>query len=370
MGMALTFNIALMFSFVGILSGGLSPVKQKSDSVIMLRDEKINFKPEQFYIAAITDDGNKGNAVALLLESNTVNHSMIQKRLYLKGGTGAAVENFVRRNLQVDTLLRPVVIDVKEFALTETALPKGQVGGHLSVVFSFALKKAYGTLHLIDYNGGIQYERTSNTPVDAEAILRQGITRALGYFNTWINTNAENNILLARRVVVRFTDYTEKPEGDTIYYAVNRPLTWDDFKDRPRENGFEAEVFTGIGYTERSKVEGGIINVDMAIKVDAAKSDCWVREGGRDAYVLNHEQRHFDIEKIVGEHFKQKISAMHLPPDNFDGPINVEYLETLREATRMQKQYDAETKHGLDRQAQEHWNENIDNELRKLGVKK
>src|SRR5437879_3205619 len=108
----------------------------------------------------------------------------------------------------------------------------------------------------------------------------------------------------------------------------------------------------------------------MAIKVYVAKSDCWVRGGNPDDYILNHEQRHFDIEKLESENFKRKILAMELPVDNFDGPVNVEYLETLREATRMQKQYDTETRHGQDRQAQEQWNEKIDKELKAYGLEK
>ena len=133
---------------------------------------------------------------------------------------------------------------------------------------------------------------------------------------------------------------------------------------------FEAEIFAGIGYAEQAEVAKGIINLNIALKVYAPKSDCLVKAGVRDKYTLNHEQRHFDIEKLVGEHFKHKISAMHLPVDNFDGPINVEYLETLREATRLQKQYDAETQHGVDQQAQALWNEKIDKELETYGIKK
>jgi len=61
---------------------------------------------------------------------------------------------------------------------------------------------------------------------------------------------------------------------------------------------------------------------------------------------------------------------MKLPTDKFYGPINVEYLEALREATRMQKQYDAETRHGQNRTVQAQWNEQIDKELRLYGIKK
>jgi hypothetical protein len=129
-------------------------------------------------------------------------------------------------------------------------------------------------------------------------------------------------------------------------------------------------VFTSIGYIERTEVIKGMINIHLIMKVDLAKSDCWVRGGSSDDYVLNHEQRHFDIEKIVSEHFKKKILAMDLPVDNYDGPINVEYLETLREATAMQKQYDSETRHGQDRLSQQRWNEKIDKELKLYGFEK
>src|SRR5471030_2087051 len=111
-------------------------------------------------------------------------------------------------------------------------------------------------------------------------------------------------------------------------------------------------------------VTKGVININITLKVDLPKSDCWIRGDSHDDYVLNHEQRHFDIEKLVAEHFKQKIEAMHLPVDNFDGPINVEYLETLREANRLQKQYDSETRHGSDRATQVRWDEKIDRELK------
>jgi hypothetical protein len=357
----------LLFAPVCILLCSVSANIQKVTDPITLRDEQLNFTPREFYIADVADERGDRNSVALLIDNKDVKHSSV--RVDLKGGAASAVKNFIYRNLRRDTAMRPVMVSIKEFKLTETNLPGGRVSGRLGVVFSFALQLSYRTVHLVDYRGGIHYDRPDSQPIDAEAILRHGIEDGLSYFNTWTGSQADHNPLLATGVKVRFTDYAEKPEGDTIYYSVNRPLTWADFKDRPRESRFEAEVFTSIGYIERIEVIKGIIHLNMAIKVDMAKSDCWVRAGSRDDYTLNHEQRHFDIEKLVSEHFKKKILAMDLPVDNFDGPINVEYLETLREATAMQKQYDIETQHGQDRQAQERWNEKIDNELKAFGVK-
>src|SRR6185312_644094 len=245
----------------------------------------------------------------------------------------------------------------------------GKINGHLVVSLSFALQRDYGIVTgLVDYSGGLRYTRPDTQTDMPESIIRQGIENALVYFNTWINKYAGSDIRLAKAVKVRFTDYTEKPEGDTIYYSTKRPLRWEDFKDKQRTSEYAAAVFAGIGYVEHTEVNKGTIDLNIEVKVYLPKSAAWTR-GGLDSYSLNHEQRHFDIAKIVGEHFKQKITAMNLPVATYDGYINEQYLETLREADRMQKQYDRETRHGSDRQAQDEWNEKIDNELKSLGVK-
>ena len=367
--MSFNRSIVLMFSVVSILLCGASPVKQKSGDTIVLRDEKIDFTPKEFYIADVADGRKDGRSVASLISINP-DHSSTVKQADLKDGAMVSIRNFIARNLQRDNSLRPVVLTIKEFKLTETKLTDGTISGRLVVVFSFALQLNYYTVHLVDFTGGIRYARSDNQSVDTETILRQGIEGVVSDFNKWINANAGTNATLAKSVKVHFTDYTEKPEGDTIYYSIDRPLTWDDFKDKPRDDRFAAEILTSIGYIQQNEVLKGVIHINMAIKVNVAKSDCWVKEGAKDNYALNHEQRHFDIEKLVGEHFKQKISAMDLPVDNFNGTMSVEYFETLREATRMQKQYDIETRHGQDRQAQAEWNEKIDKELRLYGLKK
>jgi hypothetical protein len=342
---------------------------QKSTGTIILHDEKLDFTPHEFYVADVTDDRPDRTEVATLIVRDAANISAIQSA-DLRGGAAASIKQFLGHNLATNTTLRPIIITIKKFRLTESRLTERQVTGHLAMAFSFELQLKYRTVHLTDYNSGIRYTRPDNQSDVAESTLKQGIEGALSWFNIWMDQQASSNVLLAKGVKVKFTDFTENPEGDTIYYTVNRPLTWDDFQEKPRESRFEAEIFTTIGYAEQTEVAKGIININIALKVEVPKSDCWVKDKNLDAYTLNHEQRHFDIEKLVSEHFKQKILAMDLPVDNFDGPINVEYLETLREANRLQKQYDTETRHGTDQQAQRQWNEKIDRELKTYGVKK
>jgi hypothetical protein len=242
--------------------------------------------------------------------------------------------------------------------------------GRVALAMSFYLKRADDEpVHLVDYTGAAVYNRIAGPPQQIEPTLRLVLKNSLVYLNTWMNRQADSNIKLAKGVKLTLTDYTEKTEADSIYYAVNRPLTWNDFQSKTISNKFDAEVFPTIGYEEHNEITKGIINVKLAIKVCLPKSVCWVKDGSRNSYVLNHEQRHFDIAKIAAEHFEQKLKAENLPVDNYDGPVNVDYLDAYREMNKLQKQYDDETHHGTNQAVQQQWNVRIDKELKECGVK-
>jgi hypothetical protein len=359
----------VLFSIVSILLLGSFSGAQETGGLIVLRDEKLNFTPHEFYIAEVTDDRTDKSPVASLLYKDDA-HGYLNRSYEMKDGCAISIKRFITNNLPQNINLRPVIISIKSLRLTETSTPAGRISGHLAIDFTFGLQKNYGSLALTEYTAGVRYTRSDGVTDIAEPTIRQAIERALTWFNKWMNDRAETDIRLATSVKLQLTDYSEKTEGDTIYYSTARPLTWADFREKPMTGNFDAEIFTSVGYTEQASVEKGVINLNIGMKVELAKSDCWVRSRAQDDYALNHEQRHFDIAKIIGEHFKQKLASMNLPPDNYDGEINVEYLETLRELHSMQTQYDKETRHGRDNLAQSRWDDKIDAELKSLGVKK
>jgi len=360
--------IVLILS-TSILSGFKSTAKQNVS--IILKDEQVPVNPKEFYIANIIDERDNRSAVALLLSSANDENQQKTYPVDLQGGAFIAIRHFIDNNLPCNKTLRPVVIRLKKFMVTESALAGGLLEGHVAVVMSFDMEQGdEEMLHLLDYNGNATYTRNAGPPQDIEPTLRHMLENGLLYLNTWMDKQASKNIKLAKAVRVTFKDYEEKPEGDSIYYSVKRPLMWDDFQSKIPGRGYDAEVYPTIGYDEHTEVVKGIINVDFAIKVCLPKSASWVRDDMRNDYILNHEQRHFDIAKIAAEHFKQKINAKNLTVSNFEGIINVEYLESYREMNNLQKQYDDETRHGSDRYAQQQWNERIDKELKAYGVKK
>ncbi|GAC1306499.1 MAG: hypothetical protein NVSMB24_16900 [Mucilaginibacter sp.] len=341
---------------------------------IILQDERIPITPKEFYIANVIDERENRAAVAWLVRAGANEKSQAKLiPIDLQGGGFSAIKQFIQHNLPRNTALRPVVASLKKCAVIESAAGGGLVEGRVSVVMSFDLADRddvpEGGLHLTDYNGSAAYTRNAGQPQDIEPTLRHTLENGFIYLNTWMNRQAATNIKLAKATEVTFEDYRDKVEGDSIYYSAGRPLTWDDFRSKTPNSRYDAEIYPSIGYDERNTVNNGIVDIHILMKVCLPKSAGWVKEGSRTAYALNHEQRHFDIAKITAERFKQKVLSEQLPPGNFDGPINVDYLESYREMTDMQKRYDDETRHGSNESAQARWNGYIDKELRKFGVK-
>jgi len=337
----------------------------KQNGNIILKDEPVKVTPKEFYIAGVIDERDERAAVAWLIPASGNQNQSKTYTVDLEGGGLFAIRQFINHNLPCNKVLRPVIISIRKFKATELALPGGLVQGHVDGVMSFSLRQDSGEMvHLLDYKGSATYTRNPGPPQDIEPTLRHVLENGLIYLNTWMDKQAATNIKLAKAVKVTFTDYRENAEGDTIYYSLKRPLKWDDFQSKIPSSRFDAQVYPTIGYEEHASVTGGIINVGLAIKVCLPKSAAWVRARMQNDYILNHEQRHFDIAKIVAEHFKQKINAENLTVNNYEGIINFEYLDTYREMDKLQKQYDDETLHGTDRQAQQQWDLRIDKELK------
>ena len=132
--MSITRLVILLFAPVCVLLCGGSSNVQKQSAPITLKDEKLNFTPHEFYIADVADERKDRNAVASLIENNPDKSSVI-KQVDLKNGAVISIRNFLNHNLYRDTTLRPVMVTLKEFKVTETNAPGGRVTGRLAVVY-------------------------------------------------------------------------------------------------------------------------------------------------------------------------------------------------------------------------------------------
>lgn len=331
---------------------------------IVLTDEPIPVKPTGFYIAGVQDNRADKSKPAEIIIKNPVNKPVAEFQ-NLQGGTAGALQRFIDKNLPKQSANRAVVIGIETLKIQETAVSDASVDGRISLKLSFSLEKDYGLEPLITYPGALRYRRSITSPITIERNLKRMITGGLSYFNDWMQANVESDRRLAKQVKISFSDYKESKEGDTIYYDPKRPLTWSDFQSKNRLPGnYFASVMPSIGYTQDSDLEHGTLIVRIAVKAYVPKSANWANPTGREQYYLNHEQRHFDIAKIIAEQFKRKILAKKLTPDNYEGIINMQYLDSYRDMNALQKAYDGDTNHGLNRFAQDNWNAKIDKMLK------
>ncbi|MFD3002694.1 hypothetical protein ACFS7Z_20150 [Pontibacter toksunensis] len=334
--------------------------------------EPLPFKPKEFFIANVIDERKDRNAVAYLLplQRSAAEQPVKAMPVDLQGGGLSAVRQFMQNNAPANSKLRPVIIRLKEYQLQEKPGTKtGRVDGQVKVAMSFEYERDGVTVPLIEYQGGARYDRPASQHGVIEPTLRRTLADALQYLNTWMDREANRNEKLAKGLKVTFTDHVINLEDDSVFYTKDRPLNWNDFKGSPtKPSKFAASVFPSFAYEGQPEVIDGVIHLNLVMKVYVLKESSWAKADAKNAYGLNHEQKHFDIVKLVAERFKKKLHPGRLTLEDYNSIIQYEYIESFREMNRLQEQYDGETRHGLDQAAQASWNRRIENELRELGV--
>lgn len=149
------------------------------------------------------------------------------------------------------------------------------------------------------------------------------------------------------------------PSTSFIYYSA-KPLVWENFKATPPPPS-DVGAITRSGFGYRSKLSGtstnGRIDIEVFSFMDPAGS--WVRPNKKNDYVLNHEQRHFDITHIVARDFARKAQALKFSPTNTDKLLSDLYNTSNELLRQMQKAYDGETDHGRKPAIQILWNDKI-----------
>jgi len=338
---------------------------------IRLRNELIAFTPREFYIADVVDARKDRKAVAYLqIPGKTPTQPSSLQPVDLEGGGITAVKQFVNKGLPRNTQLRPIIIRLQTCQVNETMVGKDRVEGKVTVAMDFDIQGNGKTLLALTYQGGGRYQRPLRDMSITESTLRHSLTNALVYLNTWMDREADRTEKLATGVKVIFKDYSLNNDPDTVFYSSKRPLTWHDFRAQPQPGRYAAAVLPGFAFTAEKEIRNSIIYLNLNVKVYMVKDGSWVRAANKDAYGLNHEQRHFDLVKVIAERFKQKLTNQKLSVEDYDNMISAQYFETHREISRVQKQYDNESSHGLDVAAQERWNNQIDEELQSFIAEK
>ncbi|HUR66534.1 MAG TPA: DUF922 domain-containing protein [Chitinophagaceae bacterium] len=150
----------------------------------------------------------------------------------------------------------------------------------------------------------------------------------------------------------------QDPGEELLKWSSTRKLTWSDYKAAPNPNSDAAASTTsylGISYNISSR--------DFSYKIDSkfSKTRSWGLH--KTAYILSHEQGHFDIAEVFARKLHKKMSEYRFDRKNYEKDLRKIYQEILDEKEATQNDYDKQTNHSINKEKQAEWLVKIANML-------
>jgi len=174
------------------------------------------------------------------------------------------------------------------------------------------------------------------------------------------HSHAGSNIALSSMAKLP-TVTPHPPAGSTIPWRSARRLEWKDFRGQAQpETGVDAVSSCGIRCDPVLRRDGGLT---FTVSSYFSHFDSWVDMPDASAYLLQHEQRHFDLGELYARKLRYKLTKTRFDRGRLNAQIRDHYNEVFAAYRKAQGVYDSETAHSTDLQAQERWQQWIDSEL-------
>ena len=145
-----------------------------------------------------------------------------------------------------------------------------------------------------------------------------------------------------------------------------RNITWDEFKElsaRPSGENEDAQIHSEVDQPSEVAVvrESGIYRVtSLTVTIRTVTEDDWVVTSQKSAELLSHEQGHYDITGLMGRDMgKEIVAARASSKDDLQTKVTQIIEKYAQRAKDLSAQYDDETNHGRNRDAQKKWNDRI-----------
>ncbi|MES2892806.1 MAG: hypothetical protein V4725_12355 [Bacteroidota bacterium] len=173
-----------------------------------------------------------------------------------------------------------------------------------------------------------------------------------------------NSFAQKLNVVVNYVEPQSNLDKQVIIYKPDQLLAWSDFQAKPNEAS-EAAAITNAGFGVKLAFKRIEHSAELLINVNCSfsRKDSWVKKNFKTAYILNHEQKHFDIAYINTVVFINKLRKAQYTVSNYVSVIEKIYNETALEMSKMQNEYDGQTSHSRIPEKQSAWDLKISNQL-------
>ena len=322
-----------------------------AQKILTLSPEKVSFLPS-FAISNVVDARPQRDNIGNVFVSE-----ILKEPINIKGGIEPSIKKFLTQALSNKVLSLSVIYKIIAFKITESKLPNGHISGQIQLKIAFERIGKKDTVLLTETAISTSFIRSDSQMANTkyESIITSLLIKSLDYFDKWLAMNGTKHEALIKGVKILFLPEYDENDNDTIYYHT-RKITWDDFRGKPTNTRYGAAIFANFAYGASFQVIDSYIVAKISTKTYMVRGMSWVTSPSYNDYALAHEQLHFDIARVVTERFKKKIEAMQADLIiDLNSMIQYEYIESYREMNRLQKQYDAESNHSINRQEQADW---------------
>ena len=157
--------------------------------------------------------------------------------------------------------------------------------------------------------------------------------------------------------------YSERDEIK-IEWSESEKLTWADFQGtESRGQDYAASSSTGISFSYSVKRYEDDFDLDYSVKCHFYPEESWYDRSSASAYILKHEQTHFDISELHARILRKLISEASFSKD-LKNEIKAIYKEVEKQRGKMQHRFDSETEHSIKKENEYLWEEFVAKKLR------
>lgn len=146
---------------------------------------------------------------------------------------------------------------------------------------------------------------------------------------------------------------------DLIEWNQGLKVNWNDYKGPIADTTKIASSDCGIYCIPQVLGDTGVVT--LVAYFDRNKS--WVCRHHADAFLLQHEQGHFDLTEAYARKLRKKVASLKLNRENFSSEIQKFYNWAWEDLQKQQAAYDKATDHGAVDFAQHTWDKYIKEHL-------
>lgn len=155
-------------------------------------------------------------------------------------------------------------------------------------------------------------------------------------------------------------------EDEKLSWAEERMLSWDDFKASPKKHlPYKANTNSGISFSWNSTERERGIELNYEVGSNFYPNRSWVKEIEEVEYLLAHEQLHFNITELHARKLRKALENYEAG-DKMKKELDAIYSEIEQQHSQMQQQFDKETNHSINKEAELKWRHFVKLELDKL----